>query len=311
MYREEDTLIHKVAAAQHGVIAWDQAADLLPPRTAQRHLRSPTWERRAPEVFVLAGAPETWHQRVMIACLTVGPDAVASHRTAAALHQLKGFDPKTIDVTIHRWERRHRTRFRVHESKDLCEQDVTLVDGIRCTTVERTLIDLGAVVHPVKVARALDERRRRDRGLLDRVRKRNDELRKKGRRGCGVMRKLLSRRPGGNIPSKSALEDLFVALLNEHGLFPVRNFEVRDGGRVAYIDLYFPWARYGLEIDSEEHHLDQERFVADRRRNNWLRRRYHIDQYTYADLKERPREVVAEVLAYLGDRKCPPVTPEG
>ena len=125
------------------------------------------------------------------------------------------------------------------------------------------------------------------------------------------MRKLLSRRPGGHIPCKSALEDMFLLLFEKHGVpTPVRNLELREGDRVAYIDLCWPWARYGIEVDSEEHHLDQERFVADRRRNNWLRRHYHLDQYTYADLKERPREVVAEVLAYLGDRKCPPVTPE-
>jgi hypothetical protein len=310
MYREEDRLIRKLAASQHGVVSWDQALDLFPPRAGRRHLSPPIWERDAPEVYRLVGSQETWHQAVMMACLTVGAGAVASHRTAAALHRLKGFGPATIDVTTHRWERRHRTDFRVHESLDLCERDVTVVDGIRCTTVERTLIDLGAVCHPVKVARALDDRRRTDPGLLDRVRRRNDELRKRGRRGCGVMRRLLATRPGGDIPSKSVLEDLFVALFEKHGIHLVRNYEVREGDRVAYIDLAAPEHRYGIEIDSVEHHLDQERFVADRRRNNWLRRIWHIDQYTYADLQERPLEVVTEVLAYLGDEIRPSATQE-
>jgi hypothetical protein len=304
MYREERTQLRKVAGAQHGVVTWHQALEAgLPETAAARHLRDPAWTCPAPEVYRVAGSQETWHQRVMIACLTVGPDAVASHRTAAALHRLKDFGPTTIDVTTHRWERRRRTRFRVHESLDLCEQDVTIIDGIRCTTVERTLIDLGAVVHPVKVARALDDRRRRDPGVLDRVRLRNEQLRKRGRRGCGVMRKLLAVRPGGDMPSKSELEDMFIALLEKHGLHPVRNFCVRAGNRVAYIDVAFPEVLYGFEVDSEEHHLDLERFVEDRRRNNWIRRTWQLDQFTYADLKERPLEVVREVLAYVTAEK--------
>ena len=305
MYRSERIQLRKIAAAQHAVVTWHQALDVgLPATAAARHLRDPAWVCAEAEVYRLAGSQETWHQRVMIACLTVGPGAVASHRTAAALHNLKGFDPMTIDVTTNRWERRRRTTFRVHESLDLCEQDVTIVDGIRCTTVERTLIDLGAVCHPVKVARALDDRRRRDPNILDRTRRRNEQLRKRGRRGCGVMRKLLAVRPGGDMPSKSDLEDMFVALFEQHNVpRPVRDFEVRNDGRVAYIDLAWPDQRYGIEIDSEEHHLDLERFVEDRRRNNWIRRTWQLDQYTYADLKERPADVAREVLAYLTAEK--------
>ena len=300
MYRTERVHLRKIAASQHSVVAWEQAlACGLSEDAALCELAGPGWERVEPEVYRLAGSQDTWHQQVMIACLTVGPEAVASHRTAAVLHGLKEFGPATIDVTTHRWERRHRRRFRVHESKDLWERDIMIVDGIRCTTVVRTLIDLGAVTHPVKVARALDDRRRREPGLLDAVRKRNDELRKRGRRGCGVMRKLLATRPGGDMPSKSDLENLFLALLRKHGLRPERNYKVVDGDKVAYIDIAFPDHLYGIEVDSEEHHINLERFVADRRRNNWVRRQWHLDQYTYADYKERPLEVVSEVLAYL------------
>jgi predicted transcriptional regulator of viral defense system len=306
MYREERMMVRKLAAEQHGAVSWDQVLDAgLPPRTAARWLASSAWERVEPEVFRVAGSPVTWHQRVMIACLTVGTGTVASHRAAAALQRLKGFGPATIDVTIERWKRRERGRVRVHESKDLAPHDVTVVDGIPCTTVPRTLIDLGAVTHEVKVARALDELRRDDPGVLAEVRSRNAALSRRGRRGCGVMNRILETRPGGNIPSKSQLEDLFYELFLAHGVRLERNVEGVEGDRRAYIDLASPPHRYGIEIDSEEHHLDQERFVADRRRNNWIRRLWHIDQYTYADYRDRRLEVVHEVLAYLRDGKRP------
>src|SRR5215208_2892074 len=38
-----------------------------------------------PGVYVVGGAPDTWHQRMLGACLAAGGLAVASHRSAARL----------------------------------------------------------------------------------------------------------------------------------------------------------------------------------------------------------------------------------
>ena len=48
----------------------------------------------------MAGAPATWHQRLMAACLVGGPGAVASHRSAGALWGLDGLAPGPIEVTV-------------------------------------------------------------------------------------------------------------------------------------------------------------------------------------------------------------------
>jgi hypothetical protein len=41
-------------------------------------------------VYRVVGASDDWHQRVLAAVLRAGPNAVASHRTAAALHGSTG-----------------------------------------------------------------------------------------------------------------------------------------------------------------------------------------------------------------------------
>ena len=78
----------------------------------------------------------------MLAC---GPDALASHRTAAALHALMRLSWRTIEVTVPR-QRKPRPGIIVHRSRVLHPEDVAVVDAIRVTSVARTIVDLADVV---------------------------------------------------------------------------------------------------------------------------------------------------------------------
>lgn len=69
-----------VAARQHGVISWRQLLTHMPRTTIEGWVASGHLQRVQPEVYRLAGAPDTWRQRVMIAVLDSG--GLASHRTA-------------------------------------------------------------------------------------------------------------------------------------------------------------------------------------------------------------------------------------
>ena len=78
--------------------------------------------------------------------LAAGPGAVLSHRSAAALWGLR--KGSAIEVTSERHCRRpgitaYRNAFRSDE--------VTVRDGIPTTTVARTLLDLAAVLPPIRV----------------------------------------------------------------------------------------------------------------------------------------------------------------
>jgi very-short-patch-repair endonuclease len=93
----------------------------------------------------------------MAAVLACGPGAVLSHRSAADLHELRATDRSKIDATLAQEHARIVHGVDVHRSRTLTPVDVTHVDGIPCTTVARTLLDLAAVVPGRSTERAIEQ----------------------------------------------------------------------------------------------------------------------------------------------------------
>src|SRR5258708_5677602 len=98
-----------VAAERHGVFSRAQArACGMSLATIDRRLTSGVWERLYPGVYRLAGAPATWQQALLAACLALGADAVVSHRAAAALWLFPGFAQRGIELSVPRGRWRMR-----------------------------------------------------------------------------------------------------------------------------------------------------------------------------------------------------------
>jgi len=108
-------------------------------------------------VYGIGGAPRTREQRWSAAVLACGPTAALSHLSAAALWALTATDPVVIDTSIGGRGKRTRRGVRVHRPSRLEPEDITDHQGIRTTTVDRTLIDLAVVVSTRTLERLLDE----------------------------------------------------------------------------------------------------------------------------------------------------------
>src|SRR5947209_9801282 len=80
------------AETDHGVTTFGRAAAIAGADRAKAELRSGRWCPMAKNVYRLRGAPQTWEQRVMALTLAAGPSAAASHRSAAALLGIPGFN---------------------------------------------------------------------------------------------------------------------------------------------------------------------------------------------------------------------------
>ena len=88
-------------------------------------------ERISPRVFRVASAAKSWHQDVLAACLDGGPECVASHRTAAALHGFDGFALGGIIEVLVPMEKRHRRAdVIVHHTRGLPAEDRTTQGAI-------------------------------------------------------------------------------------------------------------------------------------------------------------------------------------
>ena len=101
--------VAELAASQHGAFTRRQAAanGFSRARVATA-LRNGWLVERPPGVLAVTGHPDTWEQRLTLATLAGGGHGVASHRSAARLHGLDGFDRDAhVEVTV---DNRHRLR---------------------------------------------------------------------------------------------------------------------------------------------------------------------------------------------------------
>ncbi|MEM7092017.1 MAG: hypothetical protein AAF567_03355 [Actinomycetota bacterium] len=241
------------AASQHGAFHRSQAASQLSARTLRRAELRGELRRPMSDVFVFASHPDSWRQRLMTFSL-VG--SVASHRAAAALHGLDGFAEGKLEVVQRRSARRQLPgHVTLHRTTFLDGADISTVDGIDCTSIERTLIDLGQVLPPLRVEPALDSALRR--GVSVRALELAlDRLQRPGRSGVGPLRRLLADPARAGVVPDSLFERLLERLMRERGLpAPVRQFEVVAGGECRRVDLAWPQARLAVEAHSRRWHF--------------------------------------------------------
>jgi very-short-patch-repair endonuclease len=221
------------------------------------------WERMSPRVLRLVGAPRSGRTDVMATVLEAGDEAVASHRTAAALWRLPGFSLLPPEASV------RRGRFgkggalgRVHHPRSLPPHHTTAVDGIPVTTPARTLFDLAGVLHPDRTARAVDNALAKSPALLRALHRMLPELAERGRTGITAMREILAVRPLGYVAPASGLEARAIRILEDAGIRVRRQVDLGDDDWIGRVDLLVEGTNLVIEVDSARYHsslLDRER----------------------------------------------------
>jgi hypothetical protein len=271
MHDEPDRDLALWAEQHHGVFDLVVLDQFGIGRDQRRHrVDARRWVELYEGVYRMAGAPETWRGRLLAACLAGGPRAVGSHRSAAAVWSVDGGDRRTCEILCPRWRRAREAGLVVHESKGLVQRDVTVVDAIPVTTIERTLLDLGAVRHPLTVERAVETALRRELTTLLDLRSTVRRLGRSGRNGVGVLRRIIDERDPDRRLTESAMEMRLLQVLRAHGLpEPVTQHEIRDRGRfVARVDAAYPELRIALEYESVDWHTGKAALLRDSARRN-------------------------------------------
>ncbi|MEY2437241.1 MAG: hypothetical protein QOF97_2077 [Acidimicrobiaceae bacterium] len=295
-----------LAARHHGLVSRGQLRRIgVEDTVIARWVAHGRLERIAPEVYRIAGCPETWAQRVMLATLDTG--GWASHRAAAALHGLDGHPGRQVEVVVQRWKRSgRRPGYIVHETKDLKGVDLTTRSGIPSTSLVRTLIDLPAVEHAFRAEQALDHACRTNSGILNPTRQRFVEVARRGRNGTRVMRRLLNERPGDYIPVGSSFEQKALRIIRRLDLpEPIRQLKITDGDFVAFPDISWPPVRFFIECDSLAFHFGKRSHDWDRRRRRRLKRLgWEGIEWTYDDVTQHADEIGRELLQLYRAREA-------
>jgi predicted transcriptional regulator of viral defense system len=282
----------ELARGQHGVVSLPQLKPLgIAARVAQKRAAKGQLHRIHRGVYSLVPLPLlSIRGRLLAAVLACGPGAALSHRSAAALRDLRRSDQAVIEVTVpHRRAQSHRG-VRVHRSTTLTAADVTTVDGIPVTTVARTIADLADVLPERALERALEQAA--SLGVLD-GRALNDQISRHPRGAC--LRRLTSRGPI-KAPTESELEELFLAVCRRAGLpGPERQryIDPGDGAPMIRADFAWPAQRLIVETDGARHHGSARAFHRDRRRDQRLiAAGWRVIRVTWRQLIERPWEVI-------------------
>jgi predicted transcriptional regulator of viral defense system len=299
--RALDARIGRLAERQHGVVARRQLEALGVGRgSLEKRLQAGRLLRLHRGVYAVGHRVISQEGRWMAAVLFAGPDAVLSHRSAAALWGIRGTPSGAIEVTTPR-KTRSRGSLRRHFAA-LPADEVTTERGIPVTTVPRTILDLAADSSVDLVEHALRESeylRLHDRlslpDLLDRYPRR-----------CGsrAIRECLWRRrnlPTGRVRSWLELE--FLPFLRRNGLpRPRLNVWLQVAGKSMQVDCLWPGGVV-VELDGFAGHGTRVAFREDRARDRKLRvAGYGVTRIAPEQLEEEPDEIAADLRAMLGER---------
>jgi len=171
----------------------------------------------------------------MAAVLAGGPDAVLSHRDAAALWGVRSVSGTRIDVTAPKRSRAPRG-ITLHRAK-LAPEDRTTRDNIPTTSLARTFLDLAALSRLDAVVRALEEAERLR--LIDMRQVDATLQRANGHPGSGKLTQAIKAYEPRHLRTRSDLERAFVQLCANAGL-PKPQVNARLG---AYeVDALWPRA---------------------------------------------------------------------
>jgi very-short-patch-repair endonuclease len=242
--------ITDIAERQHGVIAVSQLQAVgLDANAIDTRVGTGLLHRVHQGVYAVGHRLLTMRARYLAAVLACGPEAGSSHRSGGDLHSLRR-NSYHLEVTAPRTCRGHRG-ITVHRSRMMEPVDFTEVDGIRVTTVARTLLDLAGILSPRDLGYTLDRAERLQAFDLTAI---EDVLsRAKGRKGAKALRDAIADwRP---TDTRSELERRLHDLVRSTSLAHPRFNVVLEGERYEHtVDAYWPAARLVVQLDGFDYH---------------------------------------------------------
>jgi very-short-patch-repair endonuclease len=291
-----EAVLARRASEHHGVFSLAAArATGLTEAALRQRLAGGSVARLHEGVYRFVAAPETWRTGVAAAVLAGGASVVASHRSAGRLWALRDVPRWSPEVTGLGRRLPVVEGVVVHRTDRLDDLDRAVVDGIPCTSVARTLLDLGAVLHRNVVRTAAQD------AVLCGLTSMVDlvctleRIGGPGRRGTAALRWTV-RQSVPDARLESRLEAVLFRLVRSAPVpSPVVQHEVRCAdGRVARLDLAWPEQRIAVEADGRRWHSTSADFERDMARANSISASgWTLYRFGWSDVHQRPATVEA------------------
>jgi hypothetical protein len=250
------------AGGQHGVIARWQLLDMGFSRYAiDRMIAAGYLHPLHRGVYAVGHRRVSARVATMAAVLSYGSQALASHLSAAWIWDLLRDNRPVTDVSVRgRWGK-PRKGIILHRPRSLHPDDIAIRDGIPCTSVARTLLDIAAT-RPSLLRRAFEEAERRR--VLDLRSVHRLLERSQGHRGWARLKAVVESSTAPPRRTRSDLEEAFLDLILAEGLpMPTMNAMIGD----YEVDAVWLDERVVVEIDHYSTHGHRTAFERDRIRD--------------------------------------------
>jgi hypothetical protein len=288
----------RVAAQQRGIVRRTDAAKAgIADREVDRLLEIGLLLPVHPGVYRHAAVTFDQTARLLAAVWAAGRVAVASHRSAAWLWELRDVPRWRPEVTVPSRTRKPISRVTVHRTDRLDPPDVTTCEGIPVTTIQRTLLDLGGVTDVPVVRQATQDAVIRNLVQPEDLLCVLERVGRRGRRGTAALREVVeSSFLDARLESRLE-QELFEIVLRCEVPPPVLQHELRcvDGRRVE-LDFAWPDRRVAVEADGRLWHATTADFESDRARGNSIAASgWSLYRFGWADVRERRAGTVAAI----------------
>jgi hypothetical protein len=213
---------------------------------------------RYPGVYALAPARVDPPALAAAAVLAGGPNAVASHASAAFLWGFVARWQPPPEITLAAGDRRPRGIL-THRCRSLERRDVRRQLGVPTTSPARTILDIAPRLTTKTLTRMVNDARLEGQlklGALADVLERN-----RLHPGTKLLRRFVE---DPTNPTRSWFEDVFPGFAQRHGL---PEFELNAWVNGREVDVLFRKQRVIVELDGRRYHMDEEAFENDRERD--------------------------------------------
>jgi very-short-patch-repair endonuclease len=291
-----------LASKQHGVVTRAQLIALgFSTSMIGRWLENGRLVRLHPGVYAVGHAALGQRGRWFAATVAAGPRAVLSHGSAAALWEIRGTQPRVVHVTVPGTGGHDAPRgVRLHRYRSLDPtSDVTVLDAIPVTTVERTILDLIILRMPLhKVRRTFaqaDHLRLIDFAEVDRLLAAHPH-----RRGTRAFAAIAAEHRPGQPVSRSDFEERLLELCLRNGLpRPLANHNLAG----LEVDLFWPAHALVVEADTSAFHGTWAAKERDYGRDARLvAAGYTVHRFSDHQVDHEPETVIAALRQLLSDR---------
>ena len=290
-------VVTALAWKQHGAFSVEQAQDRGVSRTwIGNHCRDGLLVRRAPGVYVLAAAPPTARQALMVEVLAAGPGSLATDDSGLALWCPEVTFPRKPVLAVSPSCGRRTTGAVLRRSSDLELANPGLVDGIPTVGVARALLDSSVGRSPDEVLARIDACRRHTSLSIGALVEVLAQHARPGRAGVASFRaalRRLRREVADSEFERLVIRDLVRAGVRQPRLHHVVRLPGQDP---IELDLDWPGLLLDVELDGGDHRDRARRMARDRRRDRLLQAAgYVVARYTWDDYVADRAAVVVEI----------------